>query len=67
MRGRKGIKYTLTDATELVDYVEQDLGRDPTKVWNLVDGATRLSQRSKYTDERTEMDRKAGRLLEVVF
>jgi hypothetical protein len=44
---------------------EQD--GDPRTVWGLAQGVTRHSQSLPYADERTELDRAAGRLLEVAF
>lgn len=40
---------------------------DPRSVWGMVNGLTELSQQTPYTDERTRIDRAAGKLLESVF
>ena len=44
---------------------EQD--GDPKTVWGFVQGMTRASQLSPYADERTKLDRAAGRVLEINF
>lgn len=44
---------------------EQD--GDPKTVWGMVQGLTRYSQLSGYTDKRTEIDRAAGKLLAADF
>lgn len=64
----RAMRWSQHDAVELTDFVEKELGADPTNLWKLVDGATRLSQtKTTHTDERTTLDRRAGQLLEVVF
>lgn len=44
---------------------EQD--GDPNTVWGLAQGLTRHSQTIPYADERQQVDRAAGKLLEVTF
>ena len=39
----------------------------PNTVWGIVQGITRYSQTLKHADARTEMDRAAGRIMEVDF
>ncbi len=58
--------FTRSDANSIVNHAET-LGTDPTNLYNLVNAATNLSQNKKHADARNDMDRKAGRLLEVVF
>lgn len=62
----KKFGYNSKEAEELVESTEK-LGKDPTVVWNLVDAATRLSQNKLWADTRNSQDRRAGKLLEVVF
>lgn len=38
----------------------------PRSAWGFVQGLTRISQDSPYADERTKMDRAAGRILSMV-
>lgn len=40
---------------------------DPRSVWGIVSGVTRYSQQQPYADERTALDRAAGRILEEAF
>lgn len=40
---------------------------EPNTVLGMVNGLTRVSQQSSYTDDRTNLDRAAGKLLEIVF
>lgn len=44
---------------------EQD--GDPRTVWGIVQGITRHSQTLPYADQRTQMDKAAGKLMEAVF
>lgn len=39
----------------------------PRSVWGLVNGLTEVSQKTGHTDQRTELDSHAGRLMEMVF
>jgi hypothetical protein len=39
----------------------------PTTVWGMVNGLTEYSQTSPYTDDRTELDVQAGRVMEMAF
>jgi hypothetical protein len=40
---------------------------DPNTVWGMVQGLTRHSQKSTYADQRTDIDRAAGKLMEADF
>lgn len=40
---------------------------DPRTVWGIVQGMTRHSQTLPYADARTNLDRAAGRVLEITF
>jgi len=62
----KNIGWNRAEAEKIVVAVEKQ-GKDPTNLWNLVNGATRMSQERGYTDERTSQDRRAGRMLNIVF
>ena len=55
-----------TEAKAIVDQAEE-LGKDPTILWNLVNAATVISQKKLFTDERTAVDAHAGAMMEVVF
>lgn len=39
----------------------------PRSVWGMVNGLTEFSQTSTFTDERTEIDVQAGRVMEMAF
>lgn len=66
LHGKRGTaKWTKSEATELITETEMQ-GKDPTVVWNIVDTATRLSQRKANADERSAIDRRAGSLLRIV-
>lgn len=58
--------FTKTDAEAAWNEAVQR-GADPTMLWNAVGSLTRLSQGKAWADERNEMDRRAGKLLEVCF
>lgn len=44
-----------------------DVDGDPRTVWGLLQGVTRYSQTIPYADERTTIDRAAGKLLDLSF
>jgi len=52
-------------AGQAFDEAEQhsDVHGDPHSLWGMVSGITRLSQESKYADERADLDRAAGKML----
>jgi hypothetical protein len=52
--------YDTTDSLDGVD-------GDPRTAWGIANGLTRLSQQAAYADARTELDRAAGRVLEISF
>jgi len=53
-------KQQLTDAYDLAER----FGRDPRTAWGAVHGLSRLSQMSPYADERIDLDRAAGKVLD---
>ena len=55
---------TLESAYDAVN-IGQD--GDPRTVWGFVQGVTRHSQTLKHTDERTSLDRAAGKVLRIDF
>lgn len=52
---------------EAVDAVRPDEDGEPLSRWGLAQGLTRISQRIPFADERTDIDRAAGKLLQVAF
>ena len=49
------------------DLVNPEQDGDAHTVWGMVQGITRYSQTIPYADERTKIDRSAGKLMELVF
>lgn len=49
------------------DAVVPEEDGDPNTVWGMAQGITRHSQTLPYTEDRVEMDRAAGRLMEITF
>lgn len=47
--------------------VVPDEDGDPNSVWGFVQGVTRLSQREAYAEDRHELDRAAGKILQRAF
>ena len=46
---------------------EEDGHADPKSIWGMTQGLTRLSQESTHTDARVNLDRAAGRVLQMAF
>lgn len=44
-----------------------EIDGDPRTIWGMVNGLTRHSQKTQFADERFNIDRAAGRLMEVNF
>jgi hypothetical protein len=49
------------------DAVREDEDGAPNTKWGLAQGITRYSQQTPYADERTALDRAAGKLLQIEF
>lgn len=49
------------------DAVKPEQDGDPNTVWGVVQGITRHSQTVPFADERTAMDRAAGKIMEIAF
>lgn len=64
--GKRSLKLTRTALDTGYDAVKQDEDGDPRTVWGIVQGLTRYSQTIPYADQRTEIDKNAGRILEMV-
>jgi hypothetical protein len=47
--------------------VQPDQDGDPNTVWGMVQGVTRYSQSLPHADKRTELDRAAGKLMQIEF
>lgn len=44
-----------------------DVDGSPRSVWGMVQGMTRLSQQSQFADKRTDIDRAAGKVMQIAF
>lgn len=59
--------FTVPQARKAYDAAEADKrGYNPRSVWGLVQGATDVAHDTQFTDARTEIERKAGALLEAL-
>lgn len=54
------------DSYALAERHAEDHGNNPNSAWGFAAGVTRLSQ-GKFADKRNDMDRAAGRILEMAF
>ena len=54
-------------ASEAYDAVVVDEDGDPRTKWGFAQGLTRISQQTSYADERTDLDRAAGKVLAANF
>jgi hypothetical protein len=53
-------------ATEAYEIAEKN-DEKPETAWGLASGITRISQLSAYTDQRVELDKTAGKVIELAF
>jgi Domain of unknown function (DUF932) len=65
--GKRAIGLSRRQLTAGYDAVVPDQDGNPNSVWGMVQGLTRYSQQTTFADERTAIDRAAGKLLEVTF
>jgi len=65
--GVRTLRLSRKVLTASYDAVVPDEDGDPRSVWGMAQGITRHSQTLPYTEERHELDRAAGRLLEAAF
>jgi len=65
--GKKSIGLSRTTLEKGYDSVDRQEDGDPNTVWGFVQGLTRFSQTVPYADKRTDIDRAAGRILDVAF
>jgi hypothetical protein len=65
---RKIAPLTRAKVTEAYQVAAQtDRYGSPRTVWGMVNGLTEVSQRSGFTDDRTKLDRAAGKVMEMAF
>jgi hypothetical protein len=55
----------LETAYDLAD--SNPVDGSPRSVWGMVQGMSRLSQSTPFADKRTEMDRAAGKIMQIAF
>lgn len=65
--GKKSIGLSRKQLEAGYDATNIDEDGDPRTPWGIVQGLTRYSQTEPYADKRTEIDRAAGRILDVTF
>jgi hypothetical protein len=65
--GIKSIGLTYKALAASYDAVNPDEDGDPKSVYGFAQGVTRYSQQTPYADERTSLDRAAGRIMDFAF
>jgi hypothetical protein len=65
--GIRSVGLSRKQLTAGYDAVVQDEDGDPRSVWGMVNGLTRASQATPYADQRTELDRAAGKVMSIAF
>jgi hypothetical protein len=58
-------KRVLTEAYDVADRTPRY--GNPRSPWGMINGLTEVSQSSAHADERTKIDRSAGKILEIAF
>lgn len=59
--GKRG--FTKGQAQKVVDAVLREEGHPPTSVWDFVNGITAVARNIGHTDDRVDMEKRAGQLL----
>lgn len=65
--GMKSVALTRKQLEAGYEAVKRDEDGSPNSVWGMVQGLTRSSQETPYADERTTIDKAAGKLMEANF
>jgi Domain of unknown function (DUF932) len=67
--GKRSLNVPLKRLSEAYDAAEQhpEDGGAPNTAWGMAQGLTRVSQQIPYADQRNELDRAAGKVLDLVF
>lgn len=65
--GVRSLRLSRQTLVAAYDAVVREEDGDPRTVWGMAQGITRHSQTIPFADERQELDRAAGRLLELTF
>lgn len=65
--GKRALQLSRKAIEASYDAVLPDQDGDPRTVWGIVQGITRHSQTIPFADQRTALDRAAGKLMEITF
>jgi len=65
--GKRSLQVSRKALESSYEAVIPDQDGDPRTVWGFVQGMTRHSQTIAYADQRTQLDRAAGRVMEIAF
>jgi hypothetical protein len=65
--GQRNLNLSLKTLTAGYDATKPEEDGDPRSVWGVVNGLTRFSQSLPYADQRIQIDRAAGKLMEGSF
>jgi hypothetical protein len=63
--GKRSLDISRKTLEEGYDAVKPEQDGDPRTVWGFVQGLTRFSQTLGFADKRNELDRKAGKILDL--
>lgn len=56
-------QFTEAQAKKIIDTVIQEEGHPPSSIWDFVNGITAVARGIPHTDDRVDMERRAGKLL----
>lgn len=65
--GKRAVGLSRKTLAAGYDACKEEEDGDPRTVWGIVQGLTRHSQTTPYADERTRIDRAAGKIMEANF
>lgn len=65
--GKRSLNISRKVLESSFDAVQPDQDGDPKMLWGFVQGMTRYSQTIPYADQRTAIDRAAGKIMEIAF
>jgi hypothetical protein len=65
--GLNAINAKRVSEAQKIAEAKEDWYGNPRSLWGVVSGLTQASQTTTYADTRAEMDRQAGKLIEMAF
>lgn len=65
--GQRSLKLTRDEIEKGYDAVRESEDGSPKTTWGMLQGLTRHSQTLKHADSRNDLDKRAGKLMEVEF